>query len=476
MAKDILLNIDIGDIQLNEKLDEDAICYDSFWSESNSVLFLNIIIPSKNQNLLKYDDSGFFECTFKASYCPDTRYFRIKFLIDNNGTYGELDQSITPIPSVLSAKVYKNGSYELTDISACQLPIININGEFKLLVRNTDNITAELYSAISTDINFGISSDQSAKLLSICAPGKNYRYPLAGVSITDYINSVIVNSDLAEKLMREFENNNTTIASAEFDPETGNLNVKQSSDLEENVSGTMDNLGLDIILNASDDYIRDNLKDIEETLPDDVMREFSELEDIYGIFFIGDAKIQQIKEKLIPNKTFSFYHESDNKSYFKGYDAPNYMVSSAILYPGDVIFLKNLTWSALAMNTEIGETFNVNTPFVITDFEEDFDGTLIKDNSLFSKIKVHSYDTSYDECAIINKKCRLFYTLRAQDIISGSGGVFRITFDSVSIKDIVCLVHDKITGRLIAHIANNSNITGISFDQQRSRLLIQKQR
>lgn len=480
MAKDLLLNIDVGDIQLENGLSADNLCFTSKWGnildgDNDGVLYLNIIIPSMYQNSLRYDENNIFECNFKATYCPDTRYFLIRFLIDNNGIYQNLDSSIIPIPNILSVKAYKNGSCELTDIGACQLPIININGEFKIVTRKTDNIIAELYSMSSSDIDFGNSSDQSAKLLSLCAPGKNYRYPLSGVGITDYINSVIVNSDLAEKLAKEFENNNTPISSAEFDPDTGDLKITQSADLEEDISGNIEDLDLDIVLNASDEFIRETLKTTTDVSTADVLKEFAELENIYGIFFLGNVQMDMVNDSTLNNKTFSFYHDTVNKSYFKGYDAPNYVVVSGTLYPGDVIMLKNFRWEAVSQNQANGEVTEVNIPFVITNEQQEFDGTMIKDESLYSKVSVQIFDTRYDECGIILKKCKVFYTLHIQDLMAKSNGVFRLNVENDIAKDMLCLVHDPITGRLLAHIAQNSNIQSISLDQQRGRLLIQKQ-
>jgi hypothetical protein len=478
MAKDLLLNIDVGDIQLEKGLSADNLCFTSKWGnildgDNDGVLYLNIIIPSMYQNSLRYDENDIFECNFKATYCPDTRYFFIRFLIDNNGIYQNLDSSIIPIPNILSVKTYKNGSCELTDIGACQLPIININGEFKIVTRKTDNIIAELYSMSSSDIDFGNSSDQSAKLLSLCAPGKNYRFPLSGVGITDYINSVVANSDLAEKLAKEFENNNTPISSAEFDPDTGDLKITQSADLEEDISGNIEDLDLDIVLNASDEFIRETLKLTEDVSPEDIFKEFADLENIYGIFTLGSVSMDIVNDNTLNDKTFSFYNES-NKSYFKGYDAPNYVVVSGMLYPGDLIMLNGFRWEAQSQNQESGEVISVNTPFVLTAEDQEFDGTLIKDESLYSKVSVQVFDTRYDECGIVLKKCKVFYTLHAQELESKSRGVFRLNVNNDVVKDMLCLVHDPITGRLLAHISSNSNIQSVSLDQQRGRLLINK--
>ena len=182
-----------------------------------------------------------------------------------------------------------------------------------------------------------------------------------------------------------------------------------------------------------------------------------------------------VNDSTLNNKTFSFYHDTVNKSYFKGYDAPNYVVVSGTLYPGDVIMLKNFRWEAVSQNQANGEVTEVNIPFVITNEQQEFDGTMIKDESLYSKVSVQIFDTRYDECGIILKKCKVFYTLHIQDLMAKSNGVFRLNVENDIAKDMLCLVHDPITGRLLAHIAQNSNIQSISLDQQRGRLLIQKQ-
>ena len=66
---------------------------------------------------------------------------------------------------------------------------------------------------------------QSSQLLSICEPGKYYRYPTSGIGTTKYIGSVVSNTDLGDKIIEQFKNNGISVQDAEFDASTGELQV-----------------------------------------------------------------------------------------------------------------------------------------------------------------------------------------------------------------------------------------------------------
>lgn len=85
--------------------------------------------------------------------------------------------------------------------------------------------TAYICSVGDGDFMVSYSDDQSAQLLSICGPGKYYRYPTTGVDVTKYINSVVSHTDIGDVVSEQFSENGTSIQEMSFDSLTGDMQV-----------------------------------------------------------------------------------------------------------------------------------------------------------------------------------------------------------------------------------------------------------
>lgn len=145
------------------------------------------------------------------------------------------------------------------------LPYIDIDGEF--IVKMVQNYKSEIldkayiYSSKSTDISINYSDDQASQLLTLCAPGKSYRYPTTGVGITKYLNCIVAHSDLHKVLEIQFDADNKPIQDADFDNETCKLDVLFSPEKEVADIGLEDleNLNLDFFSMFTDEYVRRNI-------------------------------------------------------------------------------------------------------------------------------------------------------------------------------------------------------------------------
>lgn len=475
MVKDILLNIEASDVRLIDKSNSTAMYYETKWGkifeeDDANFLYLNVIVPFTQTSLLAFDSEGLFSCNIKSAYHPEDREFYVRFVIEQNGEYRSF--TFGSFQYIIKAKSYADDFYNLSAISACQLLNINENGNYKILIKREDQLVAEIYSSESSDLLYGSSDDQSAKLLSLCAPGKNYRYPISGVGITNYINAVIDNTNLGERMISEFKANNTPVLSASFDNTNGALNVEQSVEEEQDLEfEELTKSDFEIIQIADDDFIRrctlSALNDGSDAL--DVLLELSKLADIYAIYEFGDVEKTLLQDEKLPGYALVFGTNANGKCELTGLRNQDFTTISAALSPGDLIYLSNaksLTY------TDGGIKQEVVAPFVISPPETKFDGTPIDDNSYYKKVSIMSNKRAYDECAIILKKCKLFYSCLNVDLINKRNCVYRIAVNSISIRNLLVLTHDHLTGRLIAYTSSNTNIIDIKQNQEKGQLII----
>lgn len=211
MVRDIIIDMKERDLLTEDKSNASIPIFDSLWGnifdedKELDILICNIIIPEAYWSMVKYED-GEMTCRFKSAYIPNTSNFRIRLVGLRSGKYyvfsnirGEFGLPVNSY--VLSKNI-------AAPISASMLPFIDIDGEF--LVRLVQNSKSEvldkayIYSAKSTDISINYSDDQASQLLTLCAPGKSYRYPTTGVGITKYLNCVVAHSDLQKVLEAQF--------------------------------------------------------------------------------------------------------------------------------------------------------------------------------------------------------------------------------------------------------------------------------
>lgn len=478
MVKDILLDIEAGDVQIAENPDNAFIYYETIWgkvfdTDSDGTLFLNIIVPYSQAKALTFQSNGTFSCNILAQYFPDDRGFNVRFVLEQNGTYTRIN-SQSSFPESTVGKSYMEDFYSLQPISACQLMNINENGKYCVVIKKDDLLSAEIYSFGNNDLLFGESDDQSAKLLSLCAPGKNYRYPISGVGITDYINTVVGDTELGKRMVDEFSGNGTPVISANFDNGTGNLIVSQSSEQASEIEfEELTEEDVEIISSADDDFIRRFSLSVSygEFLPSEIINEISELSDIYSINILGDNSMLFLCEEKLDGVAIAFGKNTDGKCGFIGISNNNFVTLSSTLNIGDLIYLNNR--KSLEYTDENG-TKTVIPPFVLLPFEDSFDGSEMEDNSYFKRVSFSWSGKNNDECAIITKKCKIIYSCYLSDYNNKQNGIYKITVNEQSVKNLLVLTNDHITGRLIAYISANSNITEIRQNKEKGQLIILK--
>lgn len=227
-VRDIMLNVDSGDLLLSTGDINSHLVFNIVWgglfsTDNANTLYANIIIPSRKLSKLVADDQGRYLIYANAVYYPYETQFIVRLILDNNGVYQKIQQSNCVYP-VESRAFFPNSQ---TRINASELPSINIDGnylfELKFGQSNTNN--AYVYTADSTDLLVDGSDLQASKLLSICEPGKYYRHPTAGISAYSYIGSVVSHTDLGDRIIEQFRNNEVSVQDAEFNARTGELQL-----------------------------------------------------------------------------------------------------------------------------------------------------------------------------------------------------------------------------------------------------------
>lgn len=228
-VRDILVNVDSGDLLLSAGDMGSHMFFNIVWGslfdgDNANTLYANVIIPSRKLSKLVADEQGRYLLYAKATYYPYNQPFQVRLVSDNNGTYEQIEQANCRFPVISLA--YLPGDTLMT-VNASELPYINIDGNylFKLEFGSNNSNKAYVYTADNTDMLIGDSDLQSSQLLSICEPGKFYRYPTTGIGVTKFIGSVVSHTELGDKIIEQFENNGISVQDANFDTRTGELQV-----------------------------------------------------------------------------------------------------------------------------------------------------------------------------------------------------------------------------------------------------------
>lgn len=262
MAKDILVNTNTGDFLVPER-DSKGSYWDVVWGklfENDTIEYMNIVVPDWYLSSIRYTDDEYV-CLIHADYYPVESAFQTRFVVSYSDGYVDAIELDNDIISPVSVVYIPNDLGQLITLSASQLPMISVNGYFKLLFRrylNSNYEHAILYQSEDLDFDIGESDNQSAQLLARCAPGSYYRFPGLGVDLTKYINSVVDHTVLTQSLVDEFKSDYKTIIEAEFNNANGDLNVVFSGTREANDTNLADPdlLDIDLFKLSDDEYIR----------------------------------------------------------------------------------------------------------------------------------------------------------------------------------------------------------------------------
>ena len=450
MVKDIMVDMSERDLFLVDKSNQNLPIFDTVWGDmlevdkekDIEVLICNIIVPDMFASMIKYEDDELI-IRFKSEYMPDTADFRIRPLLMKQGEY-HLFENIRGVYG-LPVNSYVLSKNIAAPISACMLPLIDIDGEFLIrMVKSSKSESLDksyIYSSKESDIFISFSDDQASQLLSLCGPGNHYRYPTTGVGITKYLNTVIDHTDLYSALEAQFSGDKRSIQEAEFDNETGKLNLLFSPEKEEtdNELEVLSNLNVDFFSDFTDEYVRRNvvIDEISDT-------EFVNILNLYPnvlslLMFIDDTtSVSRIMDTVQSGK-FNGAGEIE--------PSDEYFVVSASLEADTIIMFDDESEDAVE-----------DAPiFIIDDTDESRLYTALVEQPYWITENCH-------KCFILKRRSVLRYMVKQENFRQGKG-LFVVPNISSNIKNMIGLVQDENTGRLLGIVSNSTNISDISLEE-----------
>lgn len=482
MAKDILVNAQSGNLIFSDNLPQTTF-WNVVWGKlfnSDEAEYMNIIVPSGYINSIQYTDNQ-YECAVHADYYPVNETFLVRLVVQNvaTGEYNRIQDYSQNAPESMGAVYYPTYTSKAEDINACQLPIVDIDGNFKVLFKKYSNSNfsrAVITSAKDADFTIGNSDSQSAQLLARCAPGKYYRYPTTGLDLTKYINSVVEHTDMASQLVKQFTSDSKQISEAEFDSNTGDLQIVFSGTEEaddKNLTAP-DKLDVDLFHIADDDFIRAAYKEAQSITDsnEEFLANLIATTSFMGIYDIGNAaELDKISPEITSGE-ISAGGEIINSS--TSYVASMKLEAGkmyAICYPSSVIKIRIQTAPSPAW------VFQHNPLFAL--YKDD--NIVYVDEPFYSHAQLDwvNYKNSF-----ANRRCFIpltdltikFYAGTSTNYISTNGyGIYPVTDKSGNYNSILGLSANSITGRLTGMITNHSIIEDIKIDVKTNQILIIKQ-
>lgn len=448
MVRDIILDMKERDLLTSDKSNLAIPVFDSIWGnifdedEQVDSLICNIIIPEAYWGIARYENNE-LTCCFIAPYIPDTRTFRVRLVAMKDGNYSLFSNIRGDFGTIVHS--YALSKNIAAPISASMLPFIDIEGKF--IVRLVQNSKSEMldrayiYSSKITDLNINYSDYQASQLLSVCAPGKSYRYPTTGVGITKYLNAVIAHTDLQEVLEVQFEKDNKPIQSADFDNETGVLDVLCSPEkaiTDKNLE-SVENLNCNFFSLFTDEYVRRNIV-LNELSDTDFISLLKKHDNVLNIFLFGSnpSGIIRIADRVTQGK---FDAEGNIVP-----DAQHYIVSTT-LEAGTIVMF----------NDETEDDITDAPVFIINDHDE---------TRLYTSLIEQPYWVSEDcyKCFVLNKRSTVEYMIHKTQYNAGKG-LFIVEQNSDNMKNMLALVQDSNTGHLLGIVSNSTNINDVILDE-----------
>lgn len=443
-----MLDMKERDLSLVDKSSVSEPVFDSVWGnffeedEANDILLCNIIIPEAYWSMINYDN-GEFSCRFKASYMPDARNFRIRLVALRAGVYSLFGNIRGEMGIQVSS--YALSKNIAAPISASMLPFIDIDGNYLIkFAKSAVNEVldkAYIYSAKKTDIMVDFSDDQASQLLSLCGPGKSYRYPTTGVGITKYLNAVIAHSDLLEVLEEQFMLDNKPIEEADFDNLTGGLQVVSRPEMETTDTGleNISNLNREFFTRFTDDFVRRNTV-LNEVGDNDFISSLNNYNRFLAILLFKDS-----------STTATRINDRIQEGRFDGEGKiipdSDYFIVSATLEPNTVIMFDD----------ELEDSVSDAPVFIVNDNDETRLYTSLVEQVYWVSERCH-------KCFVLKKRSVVSYMIRKSQF-QNDKGLYIIPQTSDNIKNMLGLVQDDITGRLLGVVSSSTNISDMTLDE-----------
>lgn len=463
MTRDVIADIKENDIVLNGRQGNQTVFYNVIWgkileTDDESYLYANVIIPIKYLSTIAYDkETLLYTCYVKIPYFPQSRNFRVRFVTESGGNYQIIDSKNTAVPNNIQAYTYAFNKILPKKVNAAQLPFININGEFLICIKKVQNDNfnrAYIYSADETDLEVGFSDDQAAQLLAICGVGKYYRYPTTGVGITDYVNSVVSHTDLGSKLTDQFQRNQMPIQSADFDAESGNLDTVFSNESDPSPDTNLtpkDKLDIELLRIADDEYIRRMQNVSADAESGEYLDTVLKYDMLFDLYFCNDSTSTMIRlEENVENGIIK-----PDGSIVEGTE-DELVISTRIRFESVIAF-------------ELPDyNYDAHPSFVLIHPDT---GEILYKSCVGEKYLVRD---NCKKCGVALVDAIIKYGISKADYEAGHG-LFLISKTEENWKNLLSVVTDNITGRLIGIITSSSNIVDAVLDIKNNNLLIMKQ-
>lgn len=497
MAKDILVDTNSGDFQLQDR-DRKVQYWDVVWGklfDGDSQLYMNIVVPTRKAESIQYDDDGEFICNVHAGYYADASYFFVRLVSKNiaTGNYVDLQKYNVAIPLPSEAVYYPEFIGAPQAIRASQLLLIDQDGYLKIVFKRYNKgsfVRAIICQGSDVDFKVGTGDSQSAQLLARCAPGKFYRFPTSGVDLTKYINSVVEHTGLTDSLVSEFRKDYKNISEAAFDNTNGDLEIIFSGANEADDKDLSDpnTLDVELLRIADDDYIRSLYKASQGILMDnDGFTEDVEswAGNLLGVWDIGGGcKLDKTEyTQVVSSPTSRITRAGEIES-----DAQvGYMVSSVECAAGKLYALNYIghvpirTSYITLMNED--KTASVGRQSVWS-----WDPLFIakKDDGKYVDDDVYILDTStyYSHVQSKNRRCFVplvdctvyYYAGSTENDLNLLGcGVRPVADEDGNFSTVLAIAVHPITGKMYGIVSLDSVIEEVKLDLKSNKLFVIKQ-
>jgi len=446
MAKDILIDIDERDVLVGNEGAGTRTFFDVIWGDildgdDGSKLYANVVIPTNHINTLTPGSDGCYYMYIKSDYMPSNRYFYFRFVYSAE-VYRPISDFDANLPSEAPAYSYVFTDEYARKIMASQLMMVNVDGYYLIrFYKSGYDIfdRAYLYDGLETDFLSGYSDDQSAQVLAICDAGKHYRYPTTGIGITDYINSVVTNSDIAGKILSQYESDGVSVSDASFTSATGRLQVELAAkepDVEAVPLISIDKLDMSIISAMTDSYMR-AMNYMDTSNKELFLSLMAEYEEYIGLVFLNDS-----------TSTMHLLTET---------------VEEGQILNADGTASASPSYTVVTVSMESGVFVVFDVPHYNSDDEHpvmclyDSYGTMVFADTVGAD---RSLGNEYMQCAYIAKPCIMKYCILTEDYEAGHG-IFQLEDTWDNYKNIAIIPVDSITGDVSGLIYVGSNITDI---------------
>ena len=152
-------------------------------------------------------------------YFPIFKELKIRFSVETGN--GSPEYLLNPADNRIWFPVFLAGeTEEILPVRLSEFHELNENGIFCLVIQNGYLL---LFSGEETDLEIKPSLAQNEIFLLKAMEGNLYQHPATGVGLAEFLHGNFENNGLAQKLQKEFENDNMIINAAYMDSETGEL-------------------------------------------------------------------------------------------------------------------------------------------------------------------------------------------------------------------------------------------------------------